>query len=155
MFSVWTTRFWTPIGVVFTPDIMTQFMLSSLWRAKRMEWIHLSWKTGQPSTRDGKTTAGATCFASTSVASEMIHFIHQMAYYTTEVMECGWDSLQQMINTAEKPGRDNSAHEEFLGTLCPKLHWMTDPGCPHTAESNLRPNPKVPDTANRIHMTMR
>jgi len=52
------------------------------------------------------------------VASEMIHFIHQMAYYTTfEVMECGWDSLNKMINTAESLDEIISAHEEFLGTL--------------------------------------
>merc|ERR1719341_1500494 len=41
-----------------------------------------------------------------------------MAYYTTfEVMECGWDSLNKMINTAESLDEVISAHEEFLMTL--------------------------------------
>ena len=52
------------------------------------------------------------------VASEMIHFIHQMAYYTTfEVMECGWDSLNKMINTAESLDEIIEAHKDFLTTL--------------------------------------
>ena len=30
-----------PIGVVFTPDIMTRYLMlfNTLWRAKRMEWV--------------------------------------------------------------------------------------------------------------------
>ena len=30
-----------PIGVVFTPDAMTQYLMlfNTLWRAKRMEWV--------------------------------------------------------------------------------------------------------------------
>ena len=48
----------------------------------------------------------------------MIHFIHQMAYYTTfEVMECGWDSLNKMINTSESLDEIIEAHKDFLTTL--------------------------------------
>jgi gamma-tubulin complex component 3 len=30
-----------PIGVVFTPDTMTRYLMlfNALWRAKRMEWV--------------------------------------------------------------------------------------------------------------------
>ena len=52
------------------------------------------------------------------VASEMIHFIHQMAYYITfEVMECGWDALVKQINHAESLDEVITAHDEFLSTL--------------------------------------
>merc|ERR1719414_791127 len=52
------------------------------------------------------------------LASEMIHFVHQMAYYITfEVMECGWDLLVKQIDTAETLEDVIQAHEEFLSTL--------------------------------------
>ena len=48
----------------------------------------------------------------------MIHFIHQMAYYTTfEVMECGWDKLHKQINQAESLDEVITAHDDFLCTL--------------------------------------
>jgi len=112
-----------PIGVVFTPDIMTQYLMlfNTLWRAKRMEWIlSCSWKKLASLHKMARQLPelSPVLHLANLVASEMIHFIHQMAYYTTfEVMECGWDSLNKKINTAESLDEIISAHEEFLGTL--------------------------------------
>ena len=112
-----------PIGVVFTPDTMTQYLMlfNTLWRAKRMEWVlSCTWKklaSLHKMARQLKELSPVLHLANL-VASEMIHFIHQMAYYTTfEVMECGWDSLNKMINTAESLDEIILAHEEFLATL--------------------------------------
>ena len=112
-----------PIGVVFTPDVMTQYLMlfNTLWRAKRMEWVlSCTWKKLASLHKMARQLPelSPVLHLANLVASEMIHFIHQMAYYTTfEVMECGWDSLNKMINTAESLDEIISAHEEFLGTL--------------------------------------
>jgi len=112
-----------PIGVVFTQDIMTQYLMlfNTLWRAKRMEWVlSCTWKKLASLHKMARQLPelGPVLHLANLVASEMIHFIHQMAYYTTfEVMECGWDSLNKMINTAESLDEIIEAHKDFLTTL--------------------------------------
>ena len=77
-----------PIGVIFTPDIMTQYLMlfNTLWRAKRMEWVlSCSWKKLASLHKISRQLSELTpvLHLANLVASEMIHFIHQMAYYTT------------------------------------------------------------------------
>jgi len=112
-----------PIGVVFTPDTMTKYLMlfNTLWRAKRMEWVLSGvWKKLaylQKMGREIRELSGVLHQANL-VTSEMVHFIHQMAYYITfEVMECGWDLLVKQIDTAQTLEDVIQAHEEFLTTL--------------------------------------
>lgn len=112
-----------PIGVVFTPDTMNRYLMlfNTLWRAKRMEWVLSKvWKrlaTLHKMVRVLRELAPVLHMANL-LASEMIHFVHQMAYYITfEVMECGWDRLVKQIDTAESLEDVIQAHEEFLCTL--------------------------------------
>jgi len=112
-----------PIGVVFTPDTMTQYLMlfNTLWRAKRMEWVlSCTWKKLAGLHKMARQIAELrpVLHLANLVASEMIHFIHQMAYYITfEVMECGWDALVKQINHAESLDEVITAHDEFLSTL--------------------------------------
>ena len=77
-----------PIGVVFTQDAMTQYLMlfNTLWRAKRMEWVLSGvWQklaSLHKMTRQLKELSPVLHFANL-VASEMIHFVHQLAYYIT------------------------------------------------------------------------
>jgi len=112
-----------PIGVVFTPDTMTQYLMlfNTLWRAKRMEWVlSCTWKKLASLHKMARQIVelAPVLHLANLVASEMIHFVHQMAYYITfEVMECGWDALIKQINQAESLDEVISAHDEFLCTL--------------------------------------
>ena len=52
------------------------------------------------------------------LSSEMVHFVHQLAYYTAfEVMECSWDQLVRHLKEAENLDEVIEAHNEFLSTL--------------------------------------
>ena len=52
------------------------------------------------------------------LSSEMIHFVHQLAYYTTfEVMECSWDLLEKQLNLSSNLDEVIEAHTEFIETL--------------------------------------
>merc|ERR1719378_575493 len=85
-----------------------------------MEWVLFTWKKLASLHKMARQLPelGPVLHLANLVASEMIHFIHQMAYYTTfEVMECGWDSLNKMINTAESLDEIIEAHKDFLTTL--------------------------------------
>jgi len=112
-----------PIGVVFTPDTMTRYLMlfNTLWRAKRMEWVLSGvWRKLAYLHKLSRELAeiSPVLHQANLLASEMIHFVHQMAYYITfEVMECGWDLLVKQIDTAETLEDVIQAHEEFLSTL--------------------------------------
>ena len=112
-----------PIGVVLTQDTMTHYLMlfNTLWRAKRMEWVlSCTWKklASLHKTARQIPELSPVLHLANLVASEMIHFIHQMAYYTTfEVMECGWDKLHKQINLAESLDEVITAHDDFLCTL--------------------------------------
>ncbi|XP_059984815.1 gamma-tubulin complex component 3 isoform X6 [Lagenorhynchus albirostris] len=52
------------------------------------------------------------------LASEMVHFIHQMQYYITfEVLECSWDELWNKVQQAQDLDHIIAAHEAFLDTV--------------------------------------
>jgi len=112
-----------PIGVVFTPDTMTRYLMlfNTLWRAKRMEWVLSGvWKKLAYLHKICReiNEVSPVLHQANLLACEMIHFVHQMAYYITfEVMECGWDLLVKQIDTAETLEDVIQAHEEFLSTL--------------------------------------
>jgi len=112
-----------PIGVVFTPDTMTRYLMlfNTLWRAKRMEWVLSgTWKklAYLHKMSNQLKEIRAVLHQAQLLNSEMVHFIHQMAYYITfEVMECGWDTLLKKIDTAESLEDVIQAHEEFLSSL--------------------------------------
>jgi len=115
-----------PIGTVFTSDNMTRYLMlfNSLWRAKRMEWVLARvWQKLAILTKMVKSVRelGPILHMANLLASEMIHFVHQMAYYITfEVMECGWARLVKQIDLAESMDDVLTAHEEFLSTLVAK-----------------------------------
>ncbi|XP_061437874.1 gamma-tubulin complex component 3 homolog isoform X1 [Lethenteron reissneri] len=51
------------------------------------------------------------------LASEMMHFIHQMQYYITfEVLECSWDRLLTQVRAAPDLDHVIAAHQEFLSS---------------------------------------
>ena len=52
------------------------------------------------------------------LSSEMVHFVHQLAYYTTfEVMECAWDLLEKQLRQSSNLDEVIEAHNEFIETL--------------------------------------
>ena len=52
------------------------------------------------------------------LSSEMVHFVHQLAYYTTfEVMECSWDLLEKQLGQSSTLDEVIEAHNEFIETL--------------------------------------
>eukprot|EP00088_Acartia_fossae_P006660 TRINITY_DN13076_c0_g1_i1.p1 TRINITY_DN13076_c0_g1~~TRINITY_DN13076_c0_g1_i1.p1 ORF type:complete len:818 (+),score=159.85 TRINITY_DN13076_c0_g1_i1:251-2455(+) len=112
-----------PIGVVLTPDTMTRYLMlfNTLWRAKRMEWVLSgTWKKLAYLHKMSRELREMTAVLHQAhlLNSEMVHFIHQMAYYITfEVMECGWDKLLKQIDSAESLEDVIQAHEEFLSSL--------------------------------------
>ena len=74
--------------MIFTPDVMTQYLMlfNTLWRAKRMEWVlSCTWKKLASLHKMARQLPelSPVLHLANLVASEMIHFIHQMAYYTT------------------------------------------------------------------------
>lgn len=86
-----------------------------------MEWVLSGvWKKLAYLQKIGREIPELSCVLHQAnlVTSEMVHFIHQMAYYITfEVMECGWDLLVKQINTAQTLEDVIQAHDEFLTTL--------------------------------------
>ena len=112
-----------PIGTVFGPDTMNRYLMlfNALWRAKRIEWmLSCAWKQQAGLHKMCKTVPELKplLHIANLLASEMIHFIHQLAYYITfEVMECSWDILIKQLRKAESLDEVIEAHEEFLLTL--------------------------------------
>ena len=93
---------------VFGERTMTHYLMlfNALWRAKRLEWLLSGvWKNlasmHKMQSRMVPELAPLLHIANL-LASEMIHFIHQLAYYITfEVMECSWDILIKQLRQAE------------------------------------------------------
>ena len=125
---------------------MTHYLMlfNALWRAKRLEWLLSGvWKNLASMHKMQSRMVpelSPLLHIANLLASEMIHFIHQLAYYITfEVMECSWDILIKQLRQAESLDqvgfndaiivrrsltfylKSNSkvieAHEEFLQTL--------------------------------------
>lgn len=112
-----------PIGTVFGPKVMNQYLMlfNALWRAKRIEWLlSCVWRDQTVLAKMTKTVPELRplLHIANLLCSEMIHFIHQLAYYITfEVMECSWDILIKQLKKAESLDEVIEAHEEFLQTL--------------------------------------
>ncbi len=115
-----------PVGTVFNQKTMTSYLMlfNALWRAKRIEWmLSCVWKRQAALHKMGKTIPELKplLHIANLLTSEMVHFIHQLAYYITfEVMECSWDVLIQRLRGAESLDGVIEAHEEFLKTLLSK-----------------------------------
>ncbi|XP_060922876.1 gamma-tubulin complex component 3 [Limanda limanda] len=112
-----------PIATLFTRDCMGHYLrvFNFLWRAKRMEYTLTDiWKGQMCNAKLLKTMpelSGALhqCHI---LASEMVHFIHQMQYYITfEVLECCWDELWNKVQQAQDLDHIIAAHEVFLDSI--------------------------------------
>lgn len=112
-----------PISTVFTPQCKILYLrvFNFLWRAKRMEYILTQvWKDQMCNARLLKDIPELSPLLHHmhTLASEMVHFIHQMQYYINfEVMECSYDELWKRVNKANDLDHIISAHEVFLDTI--------------------------------------
>ncbi|XP_054384693.1 gamma-tubulin complex component 3 isoform X1 [Pongo abelii] len=112
-----------PIATVFTRECMSHYLrvFNFLWRAKRMEYILTDIRKGHMC--NAKLLRNMPEFSGVLhqchiLASEMVHFIHQMQYYITfEVLECSWDELWNKVQQAQDLDHIIAAHEVFLDTI--------------------------------------
>ncbi|XP_053561444.1 gamma-tubulin complex component 3 [Bombina bombina] len=108
---------------VFTRECMSHYLrvFNFLWRAKRMEYILTDiWKGHMCNTKLLKSMPelSGVLHQCHILASEMVHFIHQMQYYITfEVLECSWDELWNKVQQAQDLDHIIAAHEVFLDTI--------------------------------------
>merc|ERR1719414_36271 len=86
-----------------------------------MEWLlSCVWTRGTALSKMARTLTELkpVLHVSHLLSSEMVHFVHQLAYYVTfEVMECSWDMLIKQLKRAENLDEVIEAHNEFLETL--------------------------------------
>uniref|UniRef100_A0A8B9LQD7 Tubulin, gamma complex associated protein 3 n=1 Tax=Astyanax mexicanus TaxID=7994 RepID=A0A8B9LQD7_ASTMX len=112
-----------PIATVFTRDCMSHYLrvFNFLWRAKRMEYILTDiWKSQMCNAKLLKSMPelSGVLHQCHILASEMVHFIHQMQYYITfEVLECSWDELWNKVQQAQDLDHIIAAHDVFLDTI--------------------------------------
>ncbi|XP_027012208.2 gamma-tubulin complex component 3 [Tachysurus fulvidraco] len=112
-----------PIATVFTRECMSHYLrvFNFLWRAKRMEYILTDiWKSQMCNAKLLKSMPelSGVLHQCHILASEMVHFIHQMQYYITfEVLECSWDELWNKVQQAQDLDHIIAAHEVFLDTV--------------------------------------
>ncbi|KAM9328649.1 gamma-tubulin complex component 3 [Pholidichthys leucotaenia] len=112
-----------PIATVFTRECMGHYLrvFNFLWRAKRMEYTLTDiWKGQMCNAKLLKTMPelSGVLHQCHILASEMVHFIHQMQYYITfEVLECSWDELWNKVQQAQDLDHIIAAHEFFLDTI--------------------------------------
>lgn len=112
-----------PIATVFTRECMSHYLrvFNFLWRAKRMEYTLTDiWKGQMCNAKLLKTMPelSGVLHQCHILASEMVHFIHQMQYYITfEVLECSWDELWNKVQRAQDLDHIIAAHEVFLDTI--------------------------------------
>ncbi|XP_064185938.1 gamma-tubulin complex component 3 isoform X1 [Anguilla rostrata] len=112
-----------PIATVFTRECMSHYLrvFNFLWRAKRMEYTLTDiWKGQMCNAKLLKNMPelSGVLHQCHILASEMVHFIHQMQYYITfEVLECSWDELWNKVQHAQDLDHIIAAHEVFLNTI--------------------------------------
>merc|ERR1719336_2894359 len=96
-------------------------LFNALWRGKRMEYmLSCMWTKGTALHKMARilTEMGNVLQRAHLLSSEMIHFVHQLAYYTTfEVMECSWDLLEKQLGQSSNLDEVIEAHNEFIETL--------------------------------------
>nr|XP_020447782.1 gamma-tubulin complex component 3 [Monopterus albus] len=112
-----------PIATVFTRECMGHYLrvFNFLWRAKRMEYTLTDiWKGQMCNAKLLKNMPelSGVLHQCHILASEMVHFIHQMQYYITfEVLECSWDELWNKVQQAQDLDHIIAAHEVFQDTI--------------------------------------
>ncbi|KAM6892640.1 gamma-tubulin complex component 3 [Lycodopsis pacificus] len=112
-----------PIATVFTRESMGHYLrvFNFLWRAKRMEYTLTDiWKGQMCNAKLLKTMPelSGVLHQCHILASEMVHFIHQMQYYITfEVLECSWDELWNRVQQAQDLDHIIAAHDIFLDSV--------------------------------------
>ncbi|XP_018102678.1 gamma-tubulin complex component 3 homolog isoform X2 [Xenopus laevis] len=112
-----------PIATVFTRECLSHYLrvFNFLWRAKRMEYILTDiWKGQMCNAKLLKSMPelSGVLHQCHILASEMVHFIHQMQYYITfEVLECSWDELWKKVLQAQDLDHIIAAHDVFLDTI--------------------------------------
>lgn len=112
-----------PIATVFTRECMGHYLrvFNFLWRAKRMEYTLTDiWKGQMCNARLLRTMPelSGVLHQCHILASEMVHFIHQMQYYITfEVLECSWDELWKRVQQAQDLDQIIAAHDTFLDSV--------------------------------------
>ncbi|XP_058473292.1 gamma-tubulin complex component 3 isoform X2 [Solea solea] len=112
-----------PIATLFTRECMGHYLrvFNFLWRAKRIEYTLTDiWKGQMCNAKLLKTMPelSGVLHQCHILASEMVHFIHQMQYYITfEVLECSWDELWNKVQQAQDLDHIIAAHEVFLDTI--------------------------------------
>jgi len=112
-----------PIGTIFGQKTLTNYLMlfNALWRGKRMEYmLSCMWTKGTALHKMARTLTemGNVLQRAHLLSSEMIHFVHQLAYYTTfEVMECSWDLLEKQLGQSSNLDEVIEAHNEFIETL--------------------------------------
>ncbi|XP_067890261.1 gamma-tubulin complex component 3 isoform X1 [Heterodontus francisci] len=112
-----------PIATVFTRECMSHYLrvFNFLWRAKRMEYVLTDiWKGQMCNAKLLKSIPelSGVLHQCHILASEMVHFVHQMQYYITfEVLECSWDELWNKMQQAQDLDHITAAHEAFLNTI--------------------------------------
>ncbi|XP_054479568.1 gamma-tubulin complex component 3 [Anoplopoma fimbria] len=112
-----------PIATVFTRECMGHYLrvFNFLWRAKRMEYTLTDiWKGQMCNAKLLKTMPelSGVLHQCHILASEMVHFIHQMQYYITfEVLECSWDELWNRVQQAQDLDHIIAAHDIFLDSV--------------------------------------
>ncbi|XP_038673951.1 gamma-tubulin complex component 3 isoform X1 [Scyliorhinus canicula] len=112
-----------PIATVFTRECMSHYLrvFNFLWRAKRMEYVLTDiWKGQMCHAKLLKKIPelSGVFHQCHTLASEMVHFVHQMQYYITfEVLECSWDELWNKMQQAQDLDHITAAHEAFLNTI--------------------------------------
>ncbi|XP_032879048.1 gamma-tubulin complex component 3 isoform X2 [Amblyraja radiata] len=112
-----------PIATVFTRECMNHYLrvFNFLWRAKRMEYVLTDiWKGQMCNAKLLKKIPelSGVLHQCHILASEMVHFVHQMQYYITfEVLECSWDELWNKMQQAQDLDHITAAHEAFLDTI--------------------------------------
>ncbi|KAA8579819.1 hypothetical protein FQN60_006912 [Etheostoma spectabile] len=111
------------LEVVFTRECMGHYLrvFNFLWRAKRMEYTLTDiWKGQMCNAKLLKTMPelSGVLHQCHILASEMVHFIHQMQYYITfEVLECSWDELWNRVQQAQDLDHIIAAHDMFLDSI--------------------------------------
>ncbi|XP_077470447.1 gamma-tubulin complex component 3 isoform X1 [Stigmatopora argus] len=124
-----------PIATVFTRECMGHYLrvFNFLWRAKRMEYTLTDiWKGQMCNAKLLKTMPelSGVLHQCHILASEMVHFIHQMQYYITfEVLECSWDELWNKVNQAQDLDHIIAAHEVFLDSIISRCLLDNNSGC--------------------------
>jgi gamma-tubulin complex component 3 len=101
-------------------------LFNALWRAKRMEWILSCVWTRQSGMQKIMIRTlpelKPILHLSNLLTSEMVHFVHQLAYYTAfEVMECSWDQLIRQLKQVRIYGFSIS-EQKFSDKLETLLH---------------------------------